>query len=200
MAQHERAAEEQADVADAHRDQYDPDARTAVTECGPHEPALPICWTSVVNPTAQHLRAAEHHRRLAAEHRAASATLRNAEARACAGIAPDDRDTSPFDRVDDIASVEPLVEHDQQSGAVVTFRAVPGVTRAWLQRIIDCHLARSAALGHVIPEMPNCPLVPRGVQARVTSTANGLAVAIRSDDATVAQQILRRARRSLAGS
>ena len=32
-------------------------------------------------------------------------------------------------------------------GATVVFRAVPGMTAEWLQRVVDCHLARAAAVG-----------------------------------------------------
>lgn len=203
-ARHERSAREHDSAADAHAGQYDPKARVGASRCSSRLP--PICWTSVEDPTAAHLRTAEEHRRYAADHRAASAALRGAEAGACIGISPADRDTSPFDRIEDIAGVEPLTEAISQTkgsiqqravGAIVTFRARPGMTAEWLQRVVDCHLARNAALGHVVPEMPNCPLVPKGAAARVTSTANGFAVAIRTDDLTVAREVLDRARRSL---
>jgi hypothetical protein len=49
------------------------------------------------------------------------------------------------------------------------------MTAEWLQRLTDCHIARNAALGHVAPAMPDCPLVPMGVTARVTSTGGGFA-------------------------
>jgi hypothetical protein len=205
-AEHERAATEHAQAAEAHAGHDEPNARARATGCSPTLSRPPICWTSIENPTAEDQRSAEEHRRLAAEHRAASAALRDAEARACNGIADEDRDISPFDRVEDIAGVETLnegvgskVRTQLTVGAVITFRARPGMTAEWLQRVVDCHVARNAALGHVVPEMPNCPLVPKGVQARVTSTGNGFAVAIRSDDPTVAQEILARARRSQAG-
>jgi hypothetical protein len=202
-AQHERSADEHARTAEGHTGDYDPNAKVTSTGCGEQ---TRICWTSVENPTAEHLRAADEHRRHAADHRAAAVALRDAEARACAGLHPDDRDISPFDRIEDIAKVDPLQEQiivarsrpvQRTAGAVVTFRARPGMTAEWLQRIVDCHLARSAALGHVVPEMPNCPLVPKGVAARVTSTGTGFAITIRSDDPAAAQEVLDRARRSL---
>jgi hypothetical protein len=122
---------------------------------------------------------------------------------ACVGISPADRDLSPFERVADIVSVEPLTEEvgtakikrTETVGAVVTFRAVPGLTAEWLQRIIDCHVARNAALGHVVPEMPNCPLVPRGVHARVRSVGNGFAVEIRGDNEVAVNEIRARSQR-----
>ena len=208
-AQHERAAGEHARAAEAHAGHYDP-KEVKRTGCGGAQTA--ICWTSVEKATAEHQRAAEMHRRHAADHRAASTALRDAEARACVGIDPDDRDISPFDRVEDIAGVQPLEEElspsapsqgrprKQTTGAVVMFRARPGMSAEWLQRIADCHIARNAALGHVAPEMPNCPLVLKGVAARVTSTGDGFAIAIRSDDPAIAKEVLARARRSLHGS
>lgn len=208
-AQHEREGQLHAVTASAHGAQYDATAIVERTRCslrgGQRGPAVgaDTCWTSFSNPTAEHLRMAEEHRRHAADHRAASAALRDAEARACVGMSPDDRDVSPFDHVEDIARVEPLTEptgtgkavSQRTAGAVVTFRAVPGMTAEWLQRVVDCHLARNAALGHPAREMPSCPLVPNGAQARVTSTGDGFAVTIRSDDAVTAREILSRAER-----
>ncbi len=163
------------------------------------------CWTSLANPTDEHRSAAMEHRRHAAAHRSASVALQKAEARVCVGLSDDDRDTSPFEQVQDIASVTPLSEtvgagkaaHQEQVGAVVVFRAVPGLTTEWLQRVVDCHLARSASLGHVMPEMPNCPLVPTGAQATVSSTTGGFAVAVRAANRASADEILARAQRLL---
>ena len=139
---------------------------------------------------------------MAADHRAASQALRDAEARACVGLSDDDRDTSPFAHREDISSVEPLTDnvssgkgqYARMAGAVITFRAVPGMTAQWLQRVVDCHVARNAALGHDVPEMPYCPLVPKNVAAQVTATSAGFAVAVRSDDVDTAKEVLRRAR------
>lgn len=151
------------------------------------------CWS----------RAAEHagdHRRMAEEHRAAARALLEAEDRACAGIDDADRDTSPFDHRDDIASVARLTESvtlghstsEHLVGATVVFRAVRGMTAEWLQREIDCHLARNDAVGHDMPEMPSCPLVP-ALSAHARSTGDGFAVDIRGSDEAAAREILRRA-------
>jgi hypothetical protein len=138
---------------------------------------------------------------LAAEHRAASQALRDAEARACVGLADADRDMSPFAHREDVASVQPLTvksavgkfgSSTRTMGAVVILRAVPGLTAQWLQRVVDCHVARNGALGHDAAEMPDCPLVPNGITANVTPTETGFAVAIQSDDPAVAQEVLRR--------
>jgi hypothetical protein len=120
-----------------------------------------------------------------------------------------DRDTSPFQHSGDVAHVEPIVESElggdagrtgesvstYVTGAIVTFRPVPGLTAPRLQRMLDCHLARNAALGHVVPEMPDCPLVPRGARARVRVAGATLAVEIRGGDLASAREIVTRAER-----
>lgn len=219
-AGHEATAQREGQTAEAHAGQYDPNAAVTRERCRPwaggarrvDSGAPDTCWTSVRNPTDVHRRTAEEHRRAAADHRAASAVLRGAEARACGGVAPDDRDMSPFEHGEDITSVAPFtisdadaratgrLPNEQLLGAVVTFRAVPGMTAEWLQRVVNCHLARNASLGHVVPEMPNCPLVPNGVTARVSSVGDGFAVTIQSNQPVVAQEILSRAQRLTSAS
>ena len=124
-----------------------------------------------------------------------------AGAPAAAGISDDDRDTSPFYHRDDIQSVSVLTETvksgkgstQKEVGATVVFRAVPGMTVEWLQRVVDCHLARAAAVGHDMPEMSYCPLMPKGVKAKVTSVGNGFAVNLSADDAATVAEIEKRA-------
>lgn len=155
------------------------------------------CWSATARPGAQHHGTASEQRRTAAEHRAASRALRDAEAAACSGIAEDDRDVSPFARVDDIADVRPLVERvgrgadrrERVVGVTVIFKPVPGLTATTMQRIVECHLARNAVLGHVDTASDDCPLVPRGVEADVTSAPDGIAVAIRGADDTAVDAI-----------
>ena len=158
------------------------------------------CWTSDNSPDPEHLGEAKKHRQMAADHRAASQALRDAEARTCVGLRDEDRDTSPFAHREDIASVTPLTvnvpsgkgQYARTEGAIVTFRAVRGMSAQWLQRVIDCHLARNAAFGHSAPEMNFCPLALSNVAARVTATDAGFAVALRSDDEATRSEILRR--------
>jgi hypothetical protein len=209
QAAHSEQAAAESTEADEHAGQYDADAKAKAEECRARlrtdTPTTggQVCWTAVTNPTEEHLRVAAEHRKHAEAHRAASTALRDTEARACAGIDPDDRDISPFDRVEDIASVSPLTEETgtvktprpRTAGAVVIFRAVPGLTAEWLQREVDCHLARNASLGHVAEAMPNCPLVPKGASAKVESTGSGFKVTVRSDDDASAKEILERATR-----
>lgn len=153
------------------------------TTCPPSEFA--VCWGG--SSTDVHLAEAEVHRKAAADHRAASRALREAERTACVGIPDEDRDTSPFEHREDVASVEM-----RGDGALVSFRAVPRLTEQRLRHLIDCHLARNAALGHAVPEMPACPLVPAGVSATVSSTPAGLAVTLRSDDRATVRDVQRR--------
>lgn len=203
-AQHTAAANAHESEAAQHTAQFEREAHEARARCvtpGTPLSAGEICWTSVSNPTASHLAEAERHRRMAAEHRAASQALRDAEARACSGLRASDRDTSPFAHREDIAEVTPLTIDvalgrttvSRIVGATVVFRARPGLTAEWLQRLTDCHLARAASLGHTMPEMPYCPLVPRGVTARVSSVGNGFAVAVRGEDEGTIAEIRRRA-------
>jgi len=116
------------------------------------------------------------------------------------GIDDADRDTSPFAHREDIASVDtltapsgPKANAKSVEGAVVTFRAVPGMTEQWLQRVVDCHVARNAAMGHDAPDMAFCPLATKGVTATVSPTRDGFAVAIRASDPTTASEVVRRA-------
>lgn len=182
-----RAAADREDGHAANRGQ-DPDERC---DAGKGR----VCWTPTTNPTAE-----EHHQR-AAEHRAASRALQDGEARACSGIEQADRDMSPFAHGADIRSVTQLREETgigrnkslRDAGATVVFRATPGLTAEWLQRVVDCHLARSAAVGHDMPEMAYCPLVPAGAKAQVRSVGDGFAVDVRADEPEAAAEIWRRA-------
>jgi hypothetical protein len=197
QAQHEAMAKQEDQASEAHAEQHDPDAKQTKTTCT----GKGGCWTSVSNPTAQHSADAEKHHELAKKHRAASAALASAEASACVGMSEDDRDISPFYHREDIQSASIYTENVKAGkgsaskvvGATVVFRAVPGMTAEWLQRVVDCHLARAAAAGHEMPEMDYCPLELKGVKAKVTSAGNGFAVNITSDDDNTVEQIKKRA-------
>jgi hypothetical protein len=196
-AAHETAAESHEAAASGHAEQYKPEATEAKEQCSP---AKRICWKSEENATEEHKQDAEKHRKMAADHRAAAQALRDAEASSCAGIPDEDRDMSPFNHRADIAEVKPHVVDARVSrqtvkkttGADIVFLAVPGMTAEWLQRIVDCHLARASAVGHDMPEMSYCPLVLKDVVAKVTSTGNGFAVEVSSENADTAKEILRR--------
>jgi hypothetical protein len=195
-AQHEAMADQEMRAAEGHTEQHDPSATESSTKCS----AKRGCWTSVSNPTAEHAAAAARHRELAEKHRAASQALKDAEGKACVGLSEEDRDMSPFHHREDIESVSPLVEEQKagkgtikkEVGITVVFRAVPGLTAEWLQRVVDCHLARAAAVGHDMPEMAYCPLMPKGAKAKVTSAGTGFAVNVSADDAATIAEIQKR--------
>jgi hypothetical protein len=67
------------------------------------------------------------------------------------------------------------------------------MTAEWLQRVVDCHIARASSVGHDMPEMSYCPLQLKNVSATVTSTGDGSSVAVTSDDPDTIKEIIRRA-------
>lgn len=151
------------------------------------------CWTGAIQQTDE----AKHLIAVAAQHRAAAQSLRDAEAKECAGISESDRDISPFFHREDIAGATRWVERqgrygEKTKGAVVEFRAVPGLTAEWLQHSVNCHIARSAVLGYETPEMSFCPLALKGVTAHVRSGGDRFLVEIEAKDASVADEVWRR--------
>lgn len=206
-ADHDAMANQQAQENAEHAKQYDAKQTVGTRLCSSAAGGSfasggiePSCWTENNNMTSEHRDEAARHTKMAADHRAASKALRDAESSACVGISTQDRDISPFHHRDDVASVEPIEVRAgpkamaHLSGVTVVFRAVPGMTAESLQRIVDCHIARNAALGNVVPEMDYCPLVPKGVTASVSSSGDGYAVAIHAQDAATAADVLARAR------
>lgn len=201
--QHAAMADDEDRAARTHLNRHVNAARSTLASCGVSGDPTEICWTSSANPTVEHLEAAKEHARRAAEHRAASRALRVAEARACAGIPPADRDRSPFAHREDILSIKAFlapspgadgIEYPRPAGAVVRFRAVPGMTLESLQRIVDCHVARSEAAGYAMPELSYCPLAVPRVAAKVTTAVDGFAVTIMADESASIDEVLRRAR------
>ena len=201
-AQHETAAKSEEQAAKEHGAQYDPSAAAPPTMLCPFVVGVTCyrSWTSVDNPTAQHLADGKRHAELALQHRAASQTLKDAEARACKNVPEGDRDISPFYHREDIVSAGPFSEGlalgaRRVIGAEVVFAALPGMTAEWLQRVVDCHLARNPVLGDAAKEMPYCPLAVPHVKATVRSAGNGFAVDISSDDDRSVREVISRAER-----
>ena len=191
-AQQEKLAKEDEQEAQAHLAAADHPTRPA--KCG-SKLGKAQAWESCWQPTsAAHRVEAQEHLRMAREHRAASKALRDAETRACEGVSQQDLDESPFSHVDDILSVEPLGAGGFVDGARVVFAKSPGLSRSTLQKIIDCHIARADAMGHVVPEEAFCPLNPPQVKAVVMEASNGYVVDVTSDDRPAAEEVLRRAR------
>ena len=175
-----------------------------------------VRWRSEENPTEQHRKDAELHRKLAEKHRAASQTLREAEQRFCSGIPVADRDLSPFYHREDITRIDAVKEVPTGNeypatfvevqaiekevlgpggllGARITFRAVQGMTAEWLQRVVDCHLARNEVVG-AMEDMSFCPLAVPHATAVVSSTGSGFSVDVTADRQDDALEIVRRAR------
>lgn len=183
---HEREAQREEQAALAHTDY-----------CAKNAP----CWTSAAHPTDKQKAEAEEHLQHAAQHRAAAQALRDAEATACSGMSLTEIATSPFYHREEIVSVakvdKPVPQQtlDQSTvfvGGQAVFRATPGLTAEWLQRVVQCHQARAAAVGFDMPEMSYCPLVLRGAQASVSSVGDGFAISVTSDDPATAAEIWRR--------
>lgn len=198
-AQHEAAATKEEQVGKEHTAQYDPSQYIPPTIDCPFFVGVTCyrSWTSVQNPTQAHLAEGKRHAELALQHRAASQALREAEARACKNVPEGDRDVSPFYHREDIVSAGPL----QQSvpygggpviGAEVVFASLPGMTAEWLQRVVDCHLARNAILDNAAKAMPYCPLAVPHVRAQVRSVGSGFAVDITSDDDRSRREVIAR--------
>ena len=196
-AGHETAAGEEEAQAAEHEAQYEPEAVAETERCG--VAGRRPCWTSVENPTEEHREQAAEHRALAERHRAAHEALVQAEASACADIPEEDRDMSPFAHRADIRDVTAIEEPEgrgraqqtQLQGAAITFRAVPGLTEQWLQRVVDCHLARNAVTGG--EGMDYCPLALRNLEAKVRPADTGFVVEVRAHDRATAREVLRRA-------
>jgi hypothetical protein len=189
IAAEERAARDSDRAAGVLEKQSAKEDGSELIRCGGVADAFgsPICWSDrrLINKEDE-LAAQKRHE--AAAHRRVSQALRDAEERACAGVPDADRVESPFAHWADIRFVQVLPD-----GARFEFRAVPGLEAAWLRHVVDCQLARDDALGHDVPELPYCPLVPRGATARVSPSEGGYAVEVTSSDANGAAEIVRRA-------
>ncbi len=184
MASKEEAeAKEHADALDLRRMR-----ESCMAQAQTGGPFADPCWRSFSGPEERQLLELDRHRVLAAAHRRAARQLRGTEEKACRGLAPHDRDTSPFSHMDDLAAVTAL-----PSGARVAFRPVPGLTQAVLERLVACHLARSAVLGFDLPEMSYCPLAIKGVAAVVSRAGDALVVDLQSREPDVVREIRKRA-------
>jgi len=214
---HEAAARSEEQAGTQHAARFDP---KATDRSGPSPTTYAGCttfassncyipWASTQNPTERHSEEAARHRKVAEQHRAASQALREAEQRFCSGIPPEDRDASPFSHREDITVVGTLKSEPEPydglgrtspNGARVAFRAVPGLTGQWLQRVVDCHLARNAVMGAADPTMSYCPLAVPHATASVVSTRDGFAVDITSDDSDSVREIVKRAQALKSGA
>ena len=200
--QHEAAAKSEEQAAKEHNTQYDPSQYVYIPPtitCPFYSGATCYrSWTSVANPTERHLTEGKEHAYLALQHRAASQELREAEARACKNVPDGDRDISPFYHREDIVSAGPFKESlpyggGSVIGAEVVFASLPGMTAEWLQRVVDCHLARNAVFPDAETTMSYCPIAVPHVKAQVRSVGSGFAVDITATDDKSVKEILSRA-------
>jgi hypothetical protein len=193
-AQHDAMARRAERGAAEHQRQYEmgtePDALRCTPAQGGALGGAGLCWSSLHDPSIRHAEQADQLLKAAADHRAASQALRDAEAASCRGVAEQDRGISPFAHRADIASVTTTAD-----SATIVFAPVQGLTADSMHRIVDCHLARNAAVGHEMPEMPWCPLVPNHVTATVSTGADGrVAVTVTSSDPAAAREVVSRAK------
>ena len=194
-AAHESAAAVASSEAAEHAVRFDPtQTRLRVTGC-----VRAPCSPEEVNPTAVHRQEAADLEAAAAQHRKAAEELRAAEARACADVTPNTGgDLSPFFQARPVDRVEPLysyagVRSRVLIGAKVVLAAAPGVSASSVQKSLDCHLARNAAMGFDAPEMSFCPLAAKGVEARAREKNGLIVVEVKAAKAETAEQVLRRA-------
>jgi len=74
------------------------------------------------------------------------------------------------------------------------------LTGEWLQRVVDCHLARNAVVGAADPTMSYCPLAVPRATATVVPMRGGFAVDVTSDDADSVREIVKRAQALKSGA
>jgi hypothetical protein len=75
-------------------------------------------------------------------------------------------------------------------GASITVRATEGMTAQWLQRVIDCQIARRGALALSPQGSPPCSAEVTAVVTSVSETRTGFSIALRSDDMKTAREVL----------
>jgi hypothetical protein len=206
--EHERAAAEDRGSAREMANRFD-NRSVRYVELYPERPAtcdksLPgSCspyWTMTTNPSDRELSLAAAYQTRARRHRKAAEQLRQTEAKSCLLVSLADQDMSPLLRQRDIAGLDHVGESSGRgplgvpAGAAIAFRPVPDLSQANLQRIVDCHLARNAALGWDQSDNSACPLNVKGAHAKVRTADGRLVVEVTSTDAGAALEILKRAR------
>jgi hypothetical protein len=136
---------------------------------------------------------------LANEHLAVAQQLREAERAACAEVPDAERDAGPFARRDRIVAIEPLKARPyaksmlQPSGIAVYIRASPGLTEQWLDRVLECHMARHAVIGSKIPDRDS-PLFVDDARVALSSYGDGFRIAITTRDIAAAREVIERGR------
>ncbi len=163
---------------------------------------IPAC--AAQSQAFQHMSATEHDAAaqtaqdpaLATEHADAAKHLREQESAACYGISESVRDRGPLARTDEITGIQVIRDRGQfpkgplePVGVALYVRAEPGVTEQWLGRVVACHMAHVAVVGH--DRYPG-PLEVPDAQASVSSTGVGFRVTITSRDRDAVRSVLQR--------
>jgi hypothetical protein len=151
------------------------------------------CWTVERQAAERHHAEAVRLREQAHVDRAIARNLVAVEREFCAVMPPDELTHTPFWHREDIATVEPYLEEGVVHGARVRFKAVEGLTGAWLREAILCHQARSATLGHPPTYMDYDPTLVAGVHVVVTEKKGLVEVLVRADDGTAGAVVVSRA-------
>ena len=133
------------------------------------------------------------------KHKAAAQALRDEEARACAGMSEPERELGPFFGRAEVEGVEELYDYVGRGGrvfrgAAISVRPTATLTAEWLQRNIECHIARTAAHGYDAKEMSKCPFGVEGVYVSVRSGGDKFIVDVKSREVAKAHEVWRRAR------
>jgi hypothetical protein len=113
-----------------------------------------------------------------------------------------DRDINPLDRRNELVAVDeirsyprwsgkPLQGYGPTEGASVTMVAMPGLTREYLARVVDCHIELGASSS---ASMASNPLAVPGATATVASAGTTFRIDIRGSDRDSAKAIALRAK------
>jgi hypothetical protein len=125
-----------------------------------------------------------------------AATAEERAADACAGVPEDAGSQGLFPYRDEIERVEPYKvevsskEPARLAGATLVLRAEPGLTAEWLERLLECHLARRVPC----PDGESCPLEVGPLHVDARSAGPTFIVDVRARDPETAREALRRAR------
>ncbi len=204
---HDQAAQQQEGAAVAAEAHAGPEAYT----CGDGvlndqltTGGLPVttwnpCWNGEEEAAMRHLDAAEHERRAAELERHAAEQLVDAERVACAKVAPEEREHSPFAHRKEIDAVIPERAGRELHGVRIVFGRVRGLTAQWMRDSIACQQARWTMWGKDPAVMPYDPTLVVGVQTTVLDLDGQVVVLVTADSPAVAGIALARAQQKLTG-
>lgn len=122
-----------------------------------------------------------------------AANMAETELHSCHGIPEREREHSPFAHRRAIAAVAP-----HAGGVEITFKPVSGLSASWMERDIQCHQARFAALGQPAGYLPDDPTLVPGAHVTVTERDHKIVVLVETPDPDAASLALQRARDLLA--